>query len=361
MKIGIFGFPKVGKTTIFNTLALREAEISKFGSKRSDPNVGVIQVPDPRLEKLKEFHPEKKKVPAAIEYIDIAGLQKGELKESVDLKALRNVDTLAHVVRAFKDDDIPHSEGSIDPARDIRTMEEELILADLIAVEKRLERVERDRKKMKDEALDKELESLPRLKAMLESGKPLREILLTEEEARMYRGYAFLSLKPILEIANLGEADVRKGDRLTEEFGLAEFAAKPNMALSFLCGKLEMEISRLPKEDAALFLEDAGLKESGMERIIQASYRLSTLITFFTMDGPEVRAWPVRKGTTAVLAAGDIHSDIERGFIRAEVVASEGLFKVGSMAAAREKGLLRLEGKEYVVHDGDLIHFRFHV
>jgi GTP-binding protein YchF len=361
VKIGIFGFPKVGKTTIFNTLAHREVEVSRFSGKRSDPNIGVIPVPDSRLDRLKAMHPEKKMVSATMEYVDVAGLQRGELKESVDLQALRTVDALAHVVRAFRDDDLPHSEGSIEPARDIQAMEEELILADLLVVENRLDRLAKDRKKMKDPAIDKELDSMARLKEALENGKPLRAISLPEEEERALRGYAFLSLKPILAVVNVGEEDLQGRDALLPQLGLAELSAKPKTAVAVLCGKLEMEISRLSDEDAKLFLEDAGLAESGMERVIQTSYRLFDLITFFTTDGPEVRAWPVRKGTQAALAAGEIHSDIERGFIRAEVVPASALFEAGSMAAAREHGLLRLEGRDYVVQEGDVIHFRFHV
>jgi hypothetical protein len=293
-----------------------------------------------------------------VEYIDVAGIVKGESKDAAQLGNLKNVDALVHVVRAFADESIPHSEGSIDPRRDIESLEIELVLSDLYITERRIERLERDLKKIKNPAFERELELLQRCHQQLASEKPLRAMELGEEEKKSIRGFMFLCEKPLLHVLNLADADAGKIGAVLEDYGLREISRRPQEAISAVCGKIEAELVELSSEDAALFLADIGLRESGLDRLIRATYALLGLISFFTVGEDECRAWTILRGTPALKAAGVIHSDIERCFIRAEVVPCQHLLELKTLAAAREKGLLRLEGKEYIVHDGDVINFR---
>jgi hypothetical protein len=361
VKLGIFGFPKVGKTTLFNLLTRLQASTDKFTSGRAAPNVGTARVADSRVDRLTALFKPKKTTWATVEYVDVAGMKSGEMKESVDLGALRPVDALVHVVRAFDDAEIEHAPGSIDPRRDILAMESELLLADLITIEKRLERLELDMKKRKDPALGREHEAIVVLKTALDAEQPVRSVTLSEEQERLLRGFQFLSGKPILHVVNLGEERQALHQDISAAFGLGDIAAHPNTAMTYVLGKLEMEISRLDEADARAFLDDLGLTESGIDRVVRTSYDLLGLLSFFTVGEDEVRAWTIRRGTIAHKAAGTIHSDIERGFIRAEVMRYEDLVARGSEKAVKEAGLFRLEGKEYVVQDGDIAHFRFNV
>lgn len=360
MKIGMLGFAKVGKTTLFNILTGAHVSVDRFASGKVEPNVGVARVPEPRLDRLSAMFKPKKTTCAHVDFLDIHGLQKGEAK-SVDLKEMRNVDAIAHVVRAFRDEAIPHSEGPIDPRRDIGTMETELILADLDVAQRRLERLELNIKKAKNKEDELELPIVRRCLEGLEREKPIRELDLSEEDIKKIRGFAFLTAKPMLLIVNLDESDVPKMAGFVEPFGLHEFAARRQMALCAISAKVEEEIASLDPADAQAFLDDLGLKEPAKDRLIRAAFGLLGLIQFFTVGEDECRAWPVRRGVTAPRAAGTVHSDFEKGFIRAEVVPYDDLIATGSIAAAREKAKLRSEGKTYVVQDGDVINFRFNV
>ena len=361
MKFGMLGFPKVGKTTLFNILTGAGIAVGKYASSKSQPNVGVARVPEPRLDRLRDmFHP-KKTTYAHVDFLDIQGLEKGDAKASVDLKEMRNVDAIAHVVRAFRDEEIVHSEGGIDPGRDIATMETELILADLEVAERRIERLELNLKKARNKDDEAELPVVKRCLEALESETPIRELDLTEEDVRKIRGFAFLTAKPLLLIVNLDEADVKRIPTFIEDLGLKERAGRRGAALCAISAKVEEEIDALEPADARAFLDDLGLAEPARDRLIRAAFGLLGLIQFFTAGEDECKAWPIRRGTRAPRAAGTIHSDFERGFIRAEVVAFDDLMAAGGFAAARERARLRSEGKDYVVQDGDVINFRFNV
>lgn len=367
MKVGIVGLPRVGKSTIFNLLTHGHVDTSSWGGGKGEAHIGIAQVPDAKLERLAAIFKPEKITHATIEYVDLPGLARGEGKavESREMSSylanLKNVDALVQVVRAFDDEDIPHSEGSVDPQRDIGLFELEMVFSDLAIIEKRLERLSKDLKKAKTPELELENAVLERFKAALEQEQPLRDIDLTEEEQKRIRGFTFLSAKPMLLVLNLGDQDMAMIPRVVQEFRLERQAAQKGIGITGVCGKIEAEIAALPDEDARLFMEDLGLPVSGLVRIIHESYSLLGLHSFYTAGDPEVRAWTISKNTTALQAAGVIHSDFERGFIKAETVAYDDMIQLGSFPAARNKGLLRLEGKEYQVQEGDVILFRFNV
>jgi ribosome-binding ATPase len=361
VRFGFLGFPKVGKTTLFNLLTGAGIAVDKYATGRSEPNIGVARVPDRRLDRLAEMFKPKKTTPAHVDFLDIVGLQKGESKDSLYLKEMRNVDAIAHVVRAFRDPEIVHSEGAIDPRRDIETMETELILADIDVAQRRVERLELNLRKAKNKDDEMELPLVRRCLEALEKEIPIRHLDLQEEEVKRLRGFAFLTAKPLLLILNLDEADMPRLGTTVETFGLTALASRPRSALCPISGKVEEEIAALDPQDARAFLEDLGLQEPARDRLIRSAFGLLGLIQFFTAGEDECRAWPIRADTRAPRAAGTIHSDFERGFIRAEVVAYDDLVAAGSFAAARERAQLRSEGKEYVVRDGDVINFRFNV
>ncbi len=358
MKTGLFGFPGTGKTTLFNLLTGAHAATSAFGGGRADPNLGTTRVPDPRLEKLSALFKPRKTVPATFEYVDIVGLQKGDARGSLSLAALKPMDALIHVVRAFPDDARPHSEGSLDPARDVETMEMELILADLDTAQRRIEKLEASIPKTNRPEEKKELALVRTLCGILEEGRPLRARDFPPEEEKMMRGFAFYSAKPLLILVNADDSDTARLEDPAAAFGLTEAASRPRVGVAAAAARIEIEMAELSAEDAAAFRKDMGLKEPALDRIIRSSYDLLGLISFYTVGEDECRAWPIRSGTTASRAAGTIHSDLEKGFIRAEVVRYEDLLECRTLHAAREKALLRLEGKDYVVADGDVMHIR---
>ena len=330
---------------------------------RSDVSVGISRVPDARLDTLTAMYNPGKRVPATVEFTDMVAPARSGAQALVDVAGYKNADALVHVVRAFPDPTVPHPSGSIDPARDAQAMEDELILADLGVAERRLERIEKDLKKASSSELEKERDLVQRCRQSLEDGTPLRALELTGEDARRLRGFQFLSAKPLLLAINLDEADVAgvgaSIERAAGQAGLTGFLAHAATRAVALCATIELEIAQLEGADATVFLADIGLAESGLDRVIRASYDLLGYMSFFTVGEDECRAWSVARGTPAQAAAREIHSDIQRGFIRAEVVAYDALISRGSMAACREHGEVRLEGKEYVVQDGDIINFRF--
>ncbi len=369
MKIGIVGLPRVGKTTIFNLLTQGHVAGSSWGSDR-EAHVGIVQVPDRRLERLGELFKSKKMTPATIEYIDLPGLSRGESRAAAGgqtrgmatyLSSLKNVDALLHVVRSFEDSIIPHSEGNVNPLRDIELFELEMIFSDLAIVEKRLERLARDLKKMKAPELELESTLLERFKAALENEQPLRDLELAAEEKKLVKGFTFLSAKPLLLVINLSDWDAVKVQNVGEQLGLQKQASKRNVRITAVCGKIEAEIAALPPEDAQVFLEDLGMPQNAFIRIIQQSYALLEVFSFYTASEPETRVWTVPQSTTALQAAGMIHTDMEKGFIKAEVLSYKDMIELGSYQAARSKGILRLEGKDYLVREGDVILFRFNL
>ena len=358
LRAGLIGFPSVGKTALFQLLTNVQDAPSRGG--KSEANVGVSRVPDERLDTLTALFNPRKRVPATVEFADIAGVAgaKAGAQALLDVAPFRNADALLHVVRMFRDPSVPHPAGSVDPARDVRAMEDEVILADLGVVERRLERLERDMKKGNTPELRKEHEILLRCRERLESGNPLRALELSADEAKRLRGFQFLSAKPLLIVLNLDEADLTRANDAVTIAGLEEFMQRAATRAVTICAKIELEIAQLEEADRAAFMADLGLQESGLDRVIRASYDLLGYISFFTVGEDECRAWSIPRDTPAVLAAGEIHSDISRGFIRAEVVRYEHLLTRGTLAACREHGELRLEGKEYIVLDGDVINFR---
>jgi GTP-binding protein YchF len=358
LRAGLIGFPSSGRSALFQLLtSVKDAPRS--GGK-SDANVGIARVPDERLDKLTALFNPRKRVPATVEFADIAGPSTGRTgaQALLDVAPFRNADALLHVVRMFRDPSVPHPSGSVDPARDVRQMEDEVILADLGVVERRLERLERDLKKTNTPELRKEQEVLVRCRAALEEGRPLRALELGTEDAKRIRGFQFLSAKPLLLVLNLDEEDLPQADNAAKLAGLETFLSGSATRAVPICAKIELEISQLDDSDAAAFMADLGLRESGLDRVIRASYDLLGYISFFTVGEDECRAWSIPRDTPAVVAAGEIHTDISRGFIRAEVARYEHLIARGSLAACREHGELRLEGKEYIVLDGDCINFR---
>jgi len=313
-------------------------------------------VPEPRLLELAKLYNPKKITYATVQYVDLPGVQKERMRES--LATLRDVDAIAHVIRVFDDPSVPHSEGTIDPLRDATNLDLELILSDHEQISKRLERVEKDLKKKKEPLLELEKNVLEKCKAHLEAEKPLRELELTAEERRPISGFLFLSQRPMLYVLNLGDDEAAEMDKAVEKHKLAALQGRPNTAVVAVCGRLEAELAEMEEKEAAELLASYGLKEPGLNRLIRATYDLMGLIQYFTAGEPEVRAWTIRKSSNAVKAAGEIHSDIEKGFIRAEVVSCADLLAAGSIAAAKEKAQVRLEGKEYIVKEGDVILFR---
>lgn len=358
MRIGLFGFPMTGKTTLFHLLTGVEPSPH---AHRGEGQIGSTKVPESRLDRLAEMYKPKKVTPATVEYLDLAGIEKGEAAKVLPLEQLRVTDALAHVVRGFADDAVPHGEGPIDPARDVATMETELILADHASAERRVEKLKLQVMKANKDEDKKELELIEKVVASLEKEMPLRNVAFTKEEHFALRGFTFLSLKPLLVVVNAGENDADKLGRGAAAFGLEEVAAHPATEVVALSAKIEAEIAQLDADDAASFREDLGIEEPALERMIHASYRLLGCISFFTVGEDECRAWTIADSTPARSAAGVIHSDIEKGFIRAEVLPYDDLIAAGTWAAAREKGTLRLEGKEYVIKDGEIAHFRFNV
>jgi len=358
MKTGIIGLPQVGKTSLFRILTKAQLSEHAYANPR-EAHIGVAKVPDDRLDKLAALYNPKKLTHASVEYVDVGAIGQEALKESAYLGHLRNVDALAHVVRAFEDPAIPHV-GPIDPLRDIKNVEFDLMVSDLGQIEKRLERVEKDLKKMRSADLEKEFDLLKRAKAHLESERPLRELEMSGEDKKRFRGFMFLSEKPILYVLNIGESTElgKELENAASKHKVAEVASKPNAAAAAVCGKVEAELAEMSDEDAAEFLSSYGLKESGLVRLIRTTYRLLGLISFFTAGEDECRAWTIPVHTRAVEAAGAIHSDLEKHFIRAETIRWDQLLDAGSEAEARARGTLRLEGKDYIVQDGDVMHIR---
>lgn len=364
MKLGMVGLPNVGKSTLFNALTNAGAQSANYPFCTIEPNIGSVSVPDSRLDYLAEMYHPNKFTPATLEFVDIAGLVKGASKgEGLGNKFLSNireVDAIVHVVRCFEDNEIIHVEGSIDPIRDIETIDLELIFSDIEILDRRIDKTAKALKG--DKKYQSELDLLNRLKAHLEDGKPARSFNMTDNEATIIATVALLSAKPVIYAANMSEDDFIGGIEKNEHYkALEKKAAEDNASVLPVCAKIEEEISSMTDEEKAMFLEELHLEESGLNRIIKKGYALLGLISFLTGGSDEVRAWTIKNGTKAPAAAGKIHTDFEKGFIRAEVVAFKDLEASGSMQAAKEKGLIRSEGKEYVMKDGDICLFRFNV
>ena len=352
MKVGIIGFARSGKTTIFNALTGAQAAVGAYGSREA--NVAVLKVPDPRVDRLEQLYKPKKKTYAEFHFVDIAPSESTGDEKALDegaLNQLKQVEALVHVVRAFENPQVMHPLGSVDPVRDARRLEEELQLLDLITIEKRIERLEKERKK------DREYEILQRCREHIESGQALRTLPLDPQEDRVIAGFGFLSRKPVMLLGNYGDESIGADD----PGRLRDYAAAQGHTLVELCGAMEMEVAQLSDAERQSFREELGLGEESRTQFLQKAYEMLGLMSFLTAGEPEVRAWTIRKNTRAVDAAGVIHSDIQRGFIRAETVSFDALVAAGSVAKAKEQGNVRLEGKEYIMQDGDVVLFRFNV
>jgi len=359
LRAALIGFGQTGKTTLFQ-LMTSAREPSRAAHGKGEATIGISKVPDERLDRLTAMYNPRKRVPATIEFSDTAmPVQAGAAQALVDVAAFKNADALVHVLRAFDDPTVPHPAGSVNPARDAQALEDELILADLGVTERRLERVDKDLKKGKSADLEREREVLTLCRAALEDGRPLRSLDLHGDDLKRLRGFQFLSAKPLLIVINLDESHVSSDVHAAAgTAGLTAFLSRAATGAVAVCGKIELEIAQLEAADAAAFLADLGLRESGLDRVIRASYELLGYISFFTVGEDECRAWSIPRNLTAPQAAGEIHSDIQRGFIRAEVVSYDALLARGSMAACRDHGEVRLEGKDYLILDGDIINFR---
>lgn len=354
MNFTLFGYPKTGKTTLFNLLTGAKIEIKAYEERKQEPNRRTCPVPDFRLDRLAALYPEKDKKPALVDFVDLAGISYGEIKNSTYLDYLRKADGLTHVVRGFSDPQIPHPKGTSNPKDDVLSMEEELILADLISIENRLDKLEKELKRTKHLEGEKEKEILEHLRPHLEEGKGIREIQLSSAEEKFTKSFAFLTQKPLLHMINIDEKDIPHIEGPEQIYSIL----KKEIAVLAFCGKIEAEIIEL-EEEKEIFLKEYGLKELSATRFLKASYTLLGAITFFTIGKKEVKAWTIKKNMSALNAAGIIHSDIEKGFIRAEVISWKELLDHGSFQAAKEKAAIRLEGKDYIVQDGDVIYFRF--
>jgi ribosome-binding ATPase len=355
MKTAIIGLPMVGKTSLF-TILTGVHESARVGSMET--RVGVSKVPDPRLGALAKIFEPPKVTYATVEYIDFPAISKEALRDPSYLASLRVADALAHVLRVFESDVVPHEKGDVNPVRDLEDVDTELILSDLMVIEKRLEKLEKDRKKIRDQGLDAEYELLQRAKAMVDDNKPLRNMELSADDEKRIRGFQFLSQKPMLYVLNIGEKDASRMREIEEEYRTGALAGRPRTGVAAVCGKIEAELAELPAEEQLEYLASYGLKESGLVRLISATYALLGLMSFLTAGETEVRAWTIPMNSTAQKAAGAIHSDFEKKFIRAEVVNWQSLVDLGGYPGVREKGLLRLEGKEYIVKHGDVLVIR---
>lgn len=364
----IIGLPASGKTTVFNALTGSRAETGTYGANADEPNLATVKVPDARLDRLTEMFQPQKRVPADVQYLDVAGIAKGIAEKGMSgslLGHLSQADALVLVVRAFSDADVPHVEDAVDPARDIETLTLELMFSDLAGVEKRLDRIQNQKQKVvgrEREAMDREKALMERLKAAIENETPIRDVLpdVDPDDAKTLRGFGFLTAKPMLILLNLGEEQLGgEGEALVRDMQ-ARFN-RSGVGVDALAGQIEMEIGRLDHDDAAVFMDDLGIAESGLDRVIRLSFDLLGLMPFFTVGPDECRAWTIRRGASAVESAGEIHSDIQRGFIRAEIVGYDDLIAAGGLPEARKLGKLRREGKEYTVQDGDVINFLFNV